>query len=113
MCYTIIVAIYNKIILVLILIMVLQLCFTSIAIIIQAKRQLRNARNARNYQQLLFKPYYKRRIEGDRSAGSKAYLTCTSGWTLMKGTPAVQTCVSENGALVWTPAGTCVYRKSA
>ena len=59
----------------------------------------------------MFKPYYSRRIEGDRSEGSKAYLTCLNGWKLEQGTPAVQTCVRENGALVWSTAGTCVYSK--
>ena len=75
----------------------------------QVKKQLRYHRN---YQQLLFKQYYNRRIEGDRSVGSKAYLKCVNGWELLEGTPAVQNCVSENGALVWTKAGTCVYSKS-
>ena len=66
----------------------------------------------KDYQQLRYKKYYNRRIEGDRSEGSKAYLTCMNGWQLLKGTPAVQTCVRENGALDWTKAGTCVYCKS-
>ena len=75
----------------------------------QADRQLKKHKN---YQQLRYKEYYNRRIEGDRSEGSKAYLTCVNEWQLLEGTPAVQTCVRENGALVWTKAGTCMYCKS-
>ena len=61
---------------------------------------------------VLYKKFFERRIEGDGSEGSKAYLTCVKGWKLLEGTPAVQTCILVNGKLVWTPAGTCVYRKS-
>ena len=76
--------------------------------LLQAKKQLKNHKN---YQELLYKPYYRRKFEGDRSEGSKAYLTCLNDWKLMKGTPAVQECVRENGELVWTKPGTCVYSK--
>ena len=83
----------------------------NMCVYIQIKRELREYVNIYG-NLILFKKYYNRRIEGGRFEGSKAYLTCMNGWKLMKGTPAVQTCVSENGALVWTEAGTCVYSKS-
>ena len=68
----------------------------------------------RNYLELLYTEFFRKEIKGNPipyGLGSTADLTCINGWTLLPGSPSVQTCVSVNGTLVWTEPGICVYRK--